>query len=522
MGFLDRLTSRFRAPEAPARPTEPAWAKAESTAMVPAAQADAGEVLIARPVTRVTHSRPDGATGTVVTGGKIRYEEWNTEVEGSKGYGSHGRQGVFDKMRRTDPQIRRSLELLKLPIQAANWVIEPAKSDDPEQQELNAEIADFVASNLFEDLPWQLILRQSNLRYDFGFMLFELLTDTVMVSRDRFPNLPAVRTSAGRPKKGEMVPAFRWIACDPRLPRTVDQWVPREDRPMWLAEVKQWTSFGGKSIRAEHLLRFTHDQEGANYEGTSVLRAVYKTWRQLDHLERVDAIRHERQNVGIPVVEFEKDAPTPSEEELDDIAETLEYLGAFEQAFMITPRGAKFRFDTSGQGEGTKVLDRIQDLKRDILDNVLAGFLMVAGGGSYAKAEVDQSHQRDYVELGVKFIEDVWNQGSDGWSPIRQLVDANYGRQDAYPKLKAKDVKGRDYLAVMKLLGTLIQSGALTAEPAIREYILSHLEIDAPYAAPDEGDDGRPTKAEEEEPKPAEPAKEDPAPAPEQEKPADA
>lgn len=435
------------------------------------------------------HPRPFGASGTNVRSGRLVYEEFNRLLEGPKGYGEQGREGIYDKMRRTDPHIRRSLELLKLPIQSAQWVIEPASSDP-----VDREIADFVASNLFEDLPWARILRESLLDYDYGFMLFEILTDSVAVSRERYPNLPTVRAS-GRPRKDEMVPAVRWTAFEPRLPKTVERWVPRQDRPTWLESVVQYlgqddTSAGGeRTIPAEHLLRFTHDQEGGNFAGVSVLRSVYKAWRGLDHLERLDLIRHERQNVGIPVITCPENVDP---EELADMETTLEAIGSHEQGYLLLPFGYAFKFDTSGAGDGTNVREAISDLKRDIADNVLAGYMALGNGdtGSYAMADTQQSHQLDFVSVGVKQKEDVWNKGSDGHSPIRRLVDANYGRRLVYPRLCARNVKGRDVAAE---IARLVQSGALTSTPAIQQFLERRLELDIPYTPADEGDDGRPT-----------------------------
>jgi len=56
------------------------------------------------------------------------------------------------------------------------------------------------------------------------------------------------------------------------------------------------------SIPAEKLLIFSYRREGDNYAGISVLRSAYKHWYIKDKLYKFDAVRHERQSVGIPVI----------------------------------------------------------------------------------------------------------------------------------------------------------------------------------------------------------------------------
>lgn len=400
-------------------------------------------------------------------------------------------------MRRTDTDVHQSLELLKNPILACTWVIEPASS-----KPIDRECADFAATNLFEDLPFGRINRESLLRFEYGSYMFEILTHVAMVERRRYPNLPAVR-SAGRPAAGELVPALRWKAFDPRHPRTVRRWLANPELTTQLDSVVQW--YEGDDLRAggeyqmfaEEILRFTHCQEAANFAGRSVLRPVYADWREKSHLRKVEAVRHERQNCGIPVA-TEPEHPDP--DDMDAMEETLEALSSYEQSFLMLPFGWAFKFDTSGAGEGTKLGERLKELRRSVLDNVLAGFMSLGNGdtGSYAMAGTQSERQVDYVDVNVKVQEETFNKGSDGTSPIRALIDANYGRRrlelgsEGYPRLRAKNVRGRNYMAVMKLLAQLVQSKAITATPEVQRFIFQGLDIDGPeIVAGDEGDDQR-------------------------------
>ncbi len=449
-------------------------------------------------------SRAAGVGGTAIVGKKIKYEEWNSSLENDKGYGAWSRQGVYDQMRRTDPSVARALLLVKLPLLAANWAIEPGGESD-----LHKEQADFVASNLFEDLSWIPFLWQILTLYDFGFSLFEPLTDVCEVPRARFPNLPTTR-APGRPAKGERVPSVRWTAFAPRLQKTVYGWVAREDREGCVGKVIQWVGSddkqtpGYREIPGERLLRFTYQQEGANFQGVPIMRPAYKPWKILDVLERIDAIRHERQNVGIPIITLPDGAVE------DDVAKAesiLQSLSSHEKGYIILPAGWQFKWEVSGHGEGTHVGERIDQVKRDIADTVLAGFMALGNGdtGSYALADTQADQYLSILTLGARLIENAFNVGVDAPSVIRALIDANYGPQDAYPQLRAKNLKSQDdWGKILPLVSQLLTSKGLRASPKLERAILERLGLTE--AALDEAEEA---ELEEAEPAPEEEAPED-------------
>lgn len=462
-------------------------------------RADASELSPKDAVDQKTtrrRTRTSGVTGNRFLYGSIVDDEKNTALKSEKAY------EVYDQMRRTDTDVYQALEILKNPMLACPFVMEPASAEP-----IDVEIADFVASNLFEDLPFDRTNRETLLRFDYGSMLFEQLTHVAMVERRRYPNLPSTR-GAGRPALGEMIPAIRWRAFEARHPRTVRRWIANPELTTQLDSVVQWfegddhRAAGEYVMQAADILRFTHCQEGSNFAGRSVLRPMYADYRESTHLRKIEAIRHERQNCGLPVV---TNPENPDPADLDDIEATLEALSSYEQSYLMLPFGYSFKIDTSGAGNGTNLGDRLRELRRSKLDTVLGGFMTLGqdGVGSNALVNGKKDTQVDYVEVGVRATESIWNKGADGTAPIKDLVDLNYGRRRlelgslGYPKLRAKNVRGRHYVQVLKLLGQLAQAGLLTITPAVRRFVLQALEIDGPsFVAGDEGDDQRGANAE--------------------------
>ena len=403
------------------------------------------------------HPSRVGSGGTTVYSGKIRFEEFNKDLENDKGYGSYSRQGVYDKMRKQSAQVKRALWLLKLPMLAADPEVEVA--DDGEEE---AEIADLVSYNLFEVIRWHARMAESLTMFEFGFSSFEALSDVVEVPRDRFRRL------AGAGKAGT-VPAWLFTDFEPRPAKTVYQWVANPAKPTEVLEMVQWNSTGdGKQVTAmpripgSALLRFTWEQEASNFQGISLLRPIYKPYVITDALETVDGIRHERQNCGIPVIRLPENT---NDDDIDKAQEFLLSIASHEKAFLVLPFGWEFKWDTSGQGRGTDIEGRLEQLDRRIASAVLADFMTLGSGGdtgSYALAETQADRHLDLITFGARVFLEVINRGSDGWSPVKRIVDWNYGVRSRYPKVCFKNLRSKDdWAAILPLLRDFMNVKAL-------------------------------------------------------------
>ena len=69
-----------------------------------------------------------------------------------------------------------------------------------------------------------------------------------------------------------------------------------------------WTSRtfedGGVFIPVDRLVMYTHEREGADWSGTSILRQAYRPWYVRDALIRLDAQAAERNGMGVPVITY--------------------------------------------------------------------------------------------------------------------------------------------------------------------------------------------------------------------------
>lgn len=409
------------------------------------------------------HRQRIGSGGTTILAGRIRHEEFNPELENEHGYGRWSTQGVYDQMRKTSAKAKRALWLLKLPVLAASAEIEAVDDSDEE-----SEIADIVSHDLFEVVPWKARLREALTMLEFGVAPFEALADVVEVPRDRFPGL-STQGRSGRPKSGETIPALLFTDFELRPAKTIHQWKARPENPLQVAELVQWASPSDGSIKqnqmprvpGDWLLRFTWEQEAANFQGVSLFRPIYKPFVQEDQLETIDGIRHERMGCGIPVIELPDNA---TDADIDKAGSILSALASHEKAYLVLPSGWKFRWDVSGEGSGTDIDTRLKRLDRDMASASLADFMELGSGGdtgSFALAETQADRHLDLITLLADTALETFNRGSDGWSPVRRIVDWNYGARSRYPKVCFKNLRSKDdWAAILPLVHNFMQAKA--------------------------------------------------------------
>lgn len=102
-------------------------------------------------------------------------------------------------------------------------------------------------------------------------------------------------------RPGDPIAHIKKVAARP--PSTIAEVSVERDGS--LRHIKQNVSVvvgqGSPEIPAERLLYYTWDKEGANWFGRSMLRSIYRNWLIKDRLLRVDALKHERNGMGVPV-----------------------------------------------------------------------------------------------------------------------------------------------------------------------------------------------------------------------------
>lgn len=394
-----------------------------------------------------------GRSGTKQFGGFI-VEDQNTDFIGQNAI------RIYEEMRKTDATVAGTLRALRLPILAAEWRIDTADKEDDQANE----IAEFVRSNLFDTLEggFHAFLRQALTHLDFGFSYFEKVYEVKDGGEVRLRKL-AQRLQTAH---------WKWMMDDDPTTPGVTQVLLSVDRR------QDPDAKLNPQIPMSKLVLFTHDKEGDNHEGVSVLRSAYKHFHFKDTLYRIDGVKHER-GAGVLVIKVPKGA---TQKALDAAEELGENFKENDKSYIVQPDG----WETSLLSDGIKdqtggLMASVGHHDRMIMTNILAQFLDL---GSDAKGSFALS--KDQTSFFAMILMDIAANVSCVMNDqcIKELVDLNYGPQEKYPTLCSSKIGDTDVAVMAEALSKLCTSGLIKKDPQLFTWI--HDTFGLPKVSPED------------------------------------
>lgn len=413
-----------------------------------------------------------GASGTVNMQGFLQQEEYLSDLKGQQGL------RIYDRMRRSDPDVREALGHISAPVRRAlvNASVEPA-SDEPEDQE----IAEMVRCTLFEwaETPWSRTVSQMLTMLPFGHSVFE--TCWQVVDAELEVTDPVTGEVESLPSRQFLV----WERLAQRLVRTIWKWNVANGR---LESIEQQT-FKGEAweritIPAEDLIIFTLEQEGDDYTGMSLIRSAYKPWMLKELIEKVSGMSVERHGVGTPIAypSTEAQADDPIYDRLEAI---LQDHRSGEMNYIVAP-GPKnmgrgdglngYTFEILSPAGGLPDFTGLLEYYRGaIKGSVLARFAELGHGSTGARATGDTQSEvwRDALKAILDEILGPLNQ------KLRGMVLKNYAVK-RFPRVCAGDVDAKNLEEFANAISKLVAVGAVVPDDTFRGWTRTQI------AAPDE------------------------------------
>ena len=390
-----------------------------------------------------------GVSGTTIINGFIE-EDYRSDLQGREGC------LTYEQMRKSDAQVFAILLACELPIRSTKWFIEAGVNSSGKIDNKSQEVADFIKYNLFEALEntFDDLLREILTMLPFGYSVFEKV-----YGLDQ--NSQVILKKLGYRKQSTI---YKW-QTDDRQPGLV-QLVPGNTDDATESSKKN----ANISIPMQKLLLFSFRKEGKNYEWASILRSAYKHWYIKDKLYKFDAIRHERQSVGIPIIYLPKNSTPEDKLEAQRIVRNIR---STEQTGIVMPgpkdEGWLFEFADSRANSGTDLFESIKHHNREISKNVLAQFLELGDtqSGSRALGESQWDLFLLSLEAIAKQIADTINKHL-----IQEMVDLNYDIWEySYPQLKFEKLWSVDYAVLTTNLVALTGAGLLEKDDNLEDYI---------------------------------------------------
>lgn len=361
-------------------------------------------------------------------------EEWNPKLRDKQGLRE------YYKMKRLDGTVRGGLRLLKTPIQAGRWFIEPASTST---RDVN--IAKFVENNLFNGLnvSWSALINDILLFCEYGYMPFEKVYD--------------------RNIKGEIV--LRKLA--PRHPLDIREWDYDESGGPNGIVMEQRQTQDPIFIPIAKLANFALEPEAGDMTGISVLRSAYKHYYYKDTFYKIDAIQKERHGIGVPMIKLPPGFSAADKKVADELGRNLR---TNERAHVVLPPSWEFMF-AELSGRPVDCLKSIDHHDKKIMSNILAPF--------QDESNVDPK-STDLFYKSTRYIGlticDVFNRHI-----IPQLVDFNFilGPDRKYPQLRVRRVGEQEDARTMSFsLRNLVGAGIIIPDDKLEDF--ARKEIDLP------------------------------------------
>jgi hypothetical protein len=204
---------------------------------------------------------------------------------------------------------------------------------------------------------------------------------------------------------------WRLRKLSPRHPRTITEFIVNQKGEL-LAICQGFATYDPRTrppaefapfdpISADRLVWYLWDSEPGDWVGRSIYRPMYRNWLIKDRLLRVDAIKHERNGVGMPIINAPEGATNPQMQDLDRMAQ--EYKVG-ERGGGAIPFGAKLTLvGTSGTLPDTIASIRMQN--EEMAKSLLMMFMQLGQTETGSRA------------LGRSFID---------WFTLAQEIIANW------------------------------------------------------------------------------------------------
>jgi hypothetical protein len=211
---------------------------------------------------------------------------------------------------------------------------------------------------------------------------------------------------------------WRLRKLGPRHPRTITEINVADDGG--LVFIVQGYGDPPPAIPIDRLVAYVWDTEPGNWVGRSIFRPMYRNWICKDRLLRVDTIKHERNGVGMPIIEGPEGASQPQLELLDKMAREFK---AGERGGGAVPYGTKVRL----VGTEGSIPDTVQSIRfhnEEMARSMLMMFMQLGQTESGSRAlgqtfldwfSLQQEMIADWVaDTGTEhIIEDWWSWNVD-------------------------------------------------------------------------------------------------------------
>ncbi len=377
---------------------------------------------------------------------------------------------IWERLRRSDTQVSMLLNAIKKPIVGATVVFEAAS--DSKQDIFIKEFVEHVYNDIGignHKRPFKKIISENLTFVDFGFYLGEKIFKNVL-GHPKFGNYQGLKDIAFRPQRS----IWRWNV----------------DENAILLSVEQLLKKGQVTIPGKDLLHLANGQEGANFEGVSVLRPSYGNWLRVQEYYKALVIGIERTSVGIPTLQGDFKSQGSTTDFTTDpnflAAKTaLENISTARSNSLIFPNDGYEISQLKIEHATSDILAAIQleytQMSKSVLLNILE-LAMGGGSGSYALGT-------DLSDIALSVPQSFADLTADGYQGTTdQIVQMKFGRGVPSPKMKFVGINDKAGTELAGILKTLQETGVLVIDNNLKEFVAAAYGLPNPDLENDTGE----------------------------------
>ena len=333
---------------------------------------------------------------------------------------------IYNKMRRSDPQVRKVLAAITSPIKAATWSFEAA-SDDPK----DIEAAALMERIFFTDLDYDHKLGEILTFLAHGFSMFEVIHENK--ESTEFGPYTGLANLAFR----NQTTITEW-RVDPKTSKLIE--VHQEQSGD--AEVDVWLKF-------DTLLTFFNEREGDD-NGFPLLRPLYGPYKRKLLIETLKMIGIERSAIPTPTLKVPQNI-SPTDEEYKAAVSILSSFTSAENSFLTYPEGWELDLHQNNGFDPMKLEDSIKREDEKMAGAILATFLELGTGGNGGAYALGENLERFFAQVISSFAKAIAN--TINTKLVKNLMRLNYGDTiDVMPVLTftgITDKVGKEFMEIV-------------------------------------------------------------------------
>ena len=384
------------------------------------------------------NTKEKGNSGTAISA-YVYQNEYLNELIGVEAH------TIYNKMRRSDPQVRKVLAAVTNPIKAATWSI-PAVSDDKK----DIEAAALLERILFEDLDYDYKLGEILTFLAHGFSLFEVIHENK-------------ESKEFGPYTGLANLAFRNQS-------TITEWRV-DSKTSKLQEVHQEQSGDAEVdvwLKTDTLLMFFNEREGDD-NGFPLLRPLYGPYKRKLMIETLKMIGIERSAIPTPTLQVPENI-SPQDEEYKAAVSILNNFTSAENAYITYPKGWELDLHQNSGFDPMKLEDSIKREDEKMAGAILATFLELGTGGNGGAYALGENLERFFAQVIASFAKAIAN--TINTKLIPNLIRLNYGDAlEVMPEITFTGITDKVGEEFMRTITGYTNAGVVSIDEPLEDYV---------------------------------------------------